>query len=64
MLEINDTQSKLNSEDIKLIEKEGINVMYAVGSDAHSKNDIGKWNNAKKIIEQSNISLEKIWNVE
>lgn len=64
MLEINDTQSKLNSEDIKSIEKEGINVMYAVGSDAHSKNDIGKWNNAKKIIEQSSISLEKIWNVE
>ena len=64
MLEINDTQSKLNALDIKLIEKNNIDIMYAVGSDAHSKKDIGKWSNAKKIIEQSNINLDKIWNVE
>lgn len=64
VLEINDTQSKLNEEDIRLIEESGINITYAVGSDAHSKKDIGKWENARKILEKSNISLDKVWNVE
>jgi len=64
MLEINNTQSKLNASDIKLIEENNINIVYAVGSDAHSKEDIGKWNNAKKIIIDSGINIDKIYNIE
>lgn len=64
ILEINDTQSKLSAKNIELIEKNNIHIKYAVGSDAHCPEDIGKWNNAKKILEESNINLNKVWNVE
>lgn len=64
ILEINDTKCKLNADDIKRIEDSGINVTFAVGSDAHSRKDICKWENARKILEESGVDLKKVWNVE
>ncbi len=62
ILEINNARGKLSSEDISSIKD--TNVMFGVGSDAHSSKDIGSFEVAKKIIMDSGISLDRIVNVE
>lgn len=63
LLEINNSKSLLNAEQVKRIISSNDTVMFAVGSDAHNANDVGNCDNAFKIIEESEISLDRVVNV-
>lgn len=62
ILEINNTQEKLNANDLTFLKDYKVN--FLVGSDAHSVNSIGAWENAEKIIKNSKINLNRVLNVE
>lgn len=61
IMEINSAREKLDANELKnLINHK---VMFAVGTDAHKKEDILKWEKAKEFIIESKIPLERVVNV-
>lgn len=62
ILEINNARGKLNTQDVKLLKD--MNVLFAVGSDAHKPENVGKCETSFQIIADSGLSIDKIVNVE
>jgi putative hydrolase len=62
ILEINNTRSRLSTED--LISIKDMNIRVACGSDAHEAENIARCTNSLRIIEESGITLDKVVNVE
>ncbi len=62
ILEINNARGKLNTEDVKLLKD--MDLRFAVGSDAHKSENVGKCDTSFQIIADSGLSIDKIVNVE
>lgn len=60
-LEINGHHDRLNSEMIKKIENRKIK--FYIGSDAHAPKNIGNFEKAYKIVEESGIDIDRIENI-
>ena len=62
LLEINNSRKKLDSDEINsLIQTD---VRFAIGSDAHSVDEVGNFENSRLIVKESGIQLERIVNIE
>lgn len=62
LLEINNKHRNLDGEQIKKILDSDIN--FIVNSDAHSRKAVGRVENSFKAIQDSNLPLDRIYNVE
>ncbi|MBO4360228.1 MAG: PHP domain-containing protein [Eubacteriaceae bacterium] len=63
LLEINSAKKLLNAEQIRDIIKENDTVRFAVGSDAHRKEDVGEVSAAFSIIEECGLTPERLANI-
>ncbi len=63
LLEINNPKGLLNAEQVKNIISQNETVRFAVGSDAHSVENVGKCERAFEIIKESGLSLSRVINV-
>ena len=61
ILEINNSHSHLNAEEIKIASK--YNVKFAINSDAHIKDDIGSYNKGLKAAVDAGLDLRRIVNI-
>lgn len=62
ILEINDSHSHLNTEEIKIASK--YDVKFAINSDAHIKDNIGSYKNGLKAAVEASLDLSRIINIE
>jgi putative hydrolase len=61
ILEINNSHSHLNAEEIKIASK--YKVKFAINSDAHIKDDIGSYNKGLKAAVDAGLDLRRIVNI-
>ena len=61
MLEINERHLELNLNNLKKVKDSDINLI--VSSDAHNAEDIGRVDGALKILEESGISKDRVYNL-
>ena len=62
LIEINNKHLRLSSEDAKILIESGCKMI--VNSDAHSKDKVGKVDNALNFIKQNNIPLDRVVNID
>ena len=64
LLEINDPKGLLNAELIREVLRVSDKVKFAVGSDAHCVENVGKCDTAFKIIKESGVDIKRVVNAE
>ena len=64
LLEINDPKGLLNADQVRKVLKVSDKVNFAVGSDAHCVENVGKCETAFKIIKESGVDIKRVVNVE
>ncbi len=62
ILEINNSRGKLNAQEVESVKH--LDVRFAVGSDAHKTENVGRCETAFEIIKKSGLDLNKLVNVE
>jgi putative hydrolase len=61
ILEINNNRGKLNAQEVNSVMD--LNIMFGIGSDAHTVEKVGSCERSFAIIRESGVPLSKVMNV-